>query len=100
MTNGLSFLSGLPGEELILKGIADLAEGHHNIGTCLVRIAANRLSRAGIPLPDGISPENAELDLYALLTPMGNSAHSAYNSLIRQLISFEQSLDHRLSRAA
>jgi hypothetical protein len=100
MTHDLSLLSGLPGEELILKGLADLAEGRHTIETCLVRIAVNRLSRLGISLPDGISTENAELELYALLAPMGNNAHSTYNSMIRQLISFEQSLDHRITRAA
>ncbi len=100
MADGLSLIKGLPGEEMILKGIADLAEGRHTTGTCLVGIAANRPSRAGIALPDGISPENAELDLHALVAPQGDGAHSSYNSMNRQLISFEQALDHRVTRAA
>lgn len=100
MTAHHPLLEDLPGEHLILKGLADLAEGCHTIETCLVRIAANRLLRAGIAFPHNTDPENAELDLYALLTPFGDDAHSKYNALIRELISFEQALDHRISRAA
>jgi hypothetical protein len=99
MTAPFPFLENLPGENLILKGLADLAEGRHTIETCLVRIASNRLARAGILFPGGLSAENAELDLYALLAPFGNDAHSKYNALIRELISFEQALDHRLTCA-
>lgn len=100
MTAKFPLLADLPGEHLLLKGLADLAEGRHTTETCLVRIASNRLSRAGILLPGGLSPENAELDLYGLLAPFGDDAHSKYNALIRELISFEQALDHRLTRAA
>jgi hypothetical protein len=100
MTPRYPLLAGLPGEDLILKGLADLTEGRKSIETCLVRIAANHLSRAGMLPPGGLSPENAELDLYAFLAPFGDNAHSKYNALIRQLISFEQALDHRLTRAA
>jgi hypothetical protein len=100
MTAPFPLLADLPGENLILKGLADLAEDRHTIETCLVRIAANRLSRAGILFLGGLSAENAELDLYALLAPFGDDAHSKYNALIRELISFEQALDHRISRAA
>lgn len=100
MTACHPLLESLPGESIILKGLADLAEGHHTIETCLVRIAATRLSRAGIETHGMVSPENAELDLYALLAPFGDAAHSKYNALIRELISFEQALDHRLTRVA
>ncbi len=100
MTAPFPLLADLPGENLILKGLADLAEDRHTIETCLVRIAANRLCSAGIPFPRNTDPENAELDLYALLASFGDDAHSKYNALIRELISFEQALDHRISRAA
>lgn len=96
----LTIIEGLPGEDLVLKGLTDLAENQHTIESCLVRIAANRLSRAGILDSSGISTENAELDLYQLFAPYGNDAHSKYNAMIRRIISFEQALDHRLSRAA
>lgn len=100
IANNLSLIQGLPGEELILKGLADLADNSHTIESCLVRIASNRLSQAGIltaPIP---SAENAELDLYRFYLPHGNDAHSKYNAMIRRLISFEQALDHRIFRAA
>lgn len=100
MTEKFPLLEDLPGEHLILKGMADLAEGLHTIETCLVRIASNRLSLAGILFPGELSAENAELDLYGLLASFGDDAHSKYNALIRNLISFEQALDHRLTRAA
>lgn len=100
MNSKFPLLESLPGEDLILKGLAELAEGRHTIETCLVRIAANRLSLAGIPIPSGISTENAELDLYSFFAPLGAAAHSKYNAAIRELISFEQALDHRLTRAA
>jgi hypothetical protein len=41
---------------------------------------------------------DAELDLYHLLSHEGDHAHSRYNSLVRQLISFEHALDHRLTK--
>lgn len=100
IARNLSFIQGLPGEELIVKGLADLADNSHTIESCLVRIASDRLSRAGILSITIPSAENAELDLYALLTPFGDDAHSKYNAMIRRLISFEQALDHRLTRAA
>jgi hypothetical protein len=87
-------------EDLVLKGLADLSENRHTIESCLVRIAANRLSRAGILDVGGISADNAELELYQFFAPFGNDAHSKYNAVIRRIISFEQALDHRLSRAA
>jgi hypothetical protein len=34
-----------------------------------------------------------------LETTHGNAAHSQYNALIRQLVSFEQALEQRVSRA-
>lgn len=100
MTPRHLILKDLPGEHLVLKGLADLTEGRHTIESCLVRIAAIRLSKADILCQHVDSPETAELDLYALLAPFGDDAHSKYNALIRELISFEQALDHRITRAA
>lgn len=97
MTTHHPLLVGLPGEDLILKGLSDLETKVHTIESCLVRIASNRLSQAGILTAPVPAAENSELDLYACLAPFGNDAHSKYNALMRQLISFEQALDHRLS---
>jgi hypothetical protein len=89
-------LVDLPGADRILQGLQDFQNGRHTIPACLVRIARPRLSRAGllpscVPLDDG-----AELDLYRQLAPESPGAHSRYNALIRELISFEHALDHRL----
>ena len=97
---GHALILGLPGEDLILKGIEDLRMSHCTEESCLVRIASNRLERAGLQISPTVSPKNAELDLYHLLSHHGNNAHSKYNALISRLISFEQALDHRLSRAS
>lgn len=100
MNSPIPLIQDLPGEALILKGLTDLAENRHTIESCLVRIAENRLARAGI-LPKGkLTSENAELELYAFFAPLGDSAHSKYNAMIRELISFEQALDHRLTCVA
>jgi len=90
-------LLGLPGAERILQGLHDYQEGRNTIPSCLVRIARPRLIRAGL-MPSGTKPDDsAELDLYQQLAPEGAAAHSRYNALIRELISFEHALDHRLS---
>lgn len=93
-TNDL--LSGLPGEKLVRKGLADLKSGRHTTAACLAAIARNRLITAGI-----IAEEEAptfpepELQLYQLLRREGGDAYSRYNSLVRELVSFEMALDRR-----
>lgn len=71
------------------RGVADLKAGHESTEALLVSIGAPRLRRAGIELPSPIrSPEHK---LYLLLArEKGNAAHSAYNALIRRLVSFER----------
>lgn len=68
--------------------------GTGTVGACLVSIAPARLRRAGL-LPLGLRdplPE-PERQLYHLLREEGGDAYSRYNSLPRELVSFEQSLD-------
>src|SRR5438046_1438966 len=89
-------LADLPGEELIRAGLADVAQGRLTIPACLVAIGLPRLRAAGLirgelPWPAA----DAELQLYRLLKQAGGDAYSAYNALIRRLISFEQALDRR-----
>jgi hypothetical protein len=82
-------LETLPGADLIERGAADLDAGRESIEALLVSIGAPRLRSVGIDLSMPIaSPEHK---LYALLArDKGNAAHSAYNSLIRRLVSFER----------
>lgn len=96
MINPPEFLVALPGADLVIEGLSDHHHGRLTIASCLVRIASPRLIRAG--LLDSIDPSlpDAEIELYQLLSLEGNNAHGRYNSLIRQLVSFEHALDHHL----
>jgi hypothetical protein len=82
-------MRALPGGDLIERGIEDLASGRETAEALLVSIGASRLRSTGIDLPSPIaSPEHK---LYLLLAKeKGNAAHSAYNALIRRLVSFER----------
>ena len=93
-------IEGLPGEQLVSQGLADFQSGLHTVHSCLVRIARPRLSRAGL-MPEGSPGELAEpeLELYGLLKQEGGDAYSRYNSLLRELISFENALDRRKGKS-
>jgi hypothetical protein len=91
----------LPGESLILAGLEDLAAGRETAESLMVLIGSLRMKRCGIELPDTDADIlNADYRLYAVMEAIhGNDAHSKYNALIRQLVSFERALEHRVSRA-
>ena len=85
-------MRGLPGEELVRAGLADLERNAATIEALLVSIGAPRLQALGFELAEPI--EDAELRLYELLAredPEG--AHSRYNALIRRLVSFERAAE-------
>ncbi len=93
-------LTHLPGGELIAKGLEDSAEGLITPAACLISIGWPRLERAGMNLQARkcnriITPES---ELYQLLGSESDDPHSRYNALIRQLISFEQSLESEKAR--
>lgn len=82
-----------PGEDLIEKGLKDLAEQQETIESLLVSIGAPRLRNAGVPVPPNTFtlPEHR---LYNLLYQAeGDGAHSKYNSFIRRLVSFERATE-------
>jgi hypothetical protein len=58
---------GLPGEELVKKGLADLSQERMTDCSLLVLIAAPRLRRLGIMIPDRPLPRPYEHELYARL---------------------------------
>ena len=86
-------LAGLPGNELIREGLADLSAGRTSTSSLLVLIGADRLRRVGLPIPH--EPiDDPEHRLYALLAVEdSDSAHARYNALIRQLVSFERAAE-------
>jgi len=79
----------LPGADLIRRVLADLTVDPVSIEALLVSVGAPRLRSLGIDLPATIpAPEHK---LYLLLTQeKGDGAHSAYNALVRRLVSFER----------
>jgi hypothetical protein len=85
----VSDLDVRPGADLVKQGTEDLASGRESAEALLVSVGAPRLRSVGIELSAPIaSPEHK---LYALLaSEKGDAAHSAYNALIRRLVSFER----------
>lgn len=87
-------LMSLPGHELVLKGLDDLARGVESHEALLVSIGAPRLRQAGVEVPEPLeSPEHRLYDKLAAEDP--DAAHSRYNALVRRLVSFERAADAR-----
>jgi hypothetical protein len=86
----------LPGEDLIEKGVEDLAAGVESVESLLVSIGAPRLRGLGVvvenPFP---TPEHRLYELLSAEEPA--SAHSRYNALIRRLVSYESAAESRRS---
>ena len=92
--------SSLPGEALVEQGLADLAQDRVTDCSLLLLIAAPRLRRLGILVPDRPSPQPREHELYARLNQrLGPAAHSYYNSLIRRVVSYARALERERGRA-
>ncbi len=88
----------LPGEELVQQGLADLSQDRLTDCSLLVLIAAPRLKRLGIHVPDRPCSRPREHELYSRLEArLGSGAHSYYNSLIRRIVSFEHALEREQS---
>lgn len=99
MSDVLDDLEDLPGAELVLPGLADLAAGRETVEALLVEIAAPRLRRLGLEVPFGGDLE-PELRLYLRLdAERPEGVHARYNALLRRLIAFSQALEGRISRA-
>ena len=93
--------TGLPGADRIERGLAELGAGIDGIDALLVAIGAPRLARAGVEVPARAREiVDAELRLYALLGEEGApDPYSRYNALLRELVSFERALEHRVRAA-
>jgi hypothetical protein len=93
-------LRALPGGVAVCQGLEDLRSGRSSSASCLVRIARPRLGRAGLLPASAHGDDGAEPELYQLVSAEGPGAHSRYNALIRQLVSFEHALDQLMSGRA
>ena len=92
-------LLALPGGDLVMQGLRDLAAGtSDSIEALLVQIARPRLQAAGISIP-GPARVDAELALYRRLSKDGaEDPYATYNSLLRRLVSCAAALEHDLHR--
>lgn len=94
-------LAALPGAELVLPGLADLAAVAAGTAAAytplalLVTVGAPRLRAAGLAVPSAPDwPSTPELALYQAIGQLHpDDAHSRYNSWIRRLTSFERALE-------
>jgi hypothetical protein len=88
----------LPGGEILQAGLRDLESGVRSVNSLLLLIARPRLTRHGIRLPEcAMTPGLPEHELYQLLTAMhGPEAYRHYRSLLRRLVSLENSLDSQM----
>lgn len=91
----------LPAASLIDAGLRSLHAGVRDDAALLVCIGSPELRRLGVFVPDFETPEpSAELCLYLSLGRQhGNDAHNQYNTLVQQLVSFEQALALERRRA-
>ena len=89
---------GLPGVELIRAGLYDLRQGVESEPSLLVEIGAPRLRACGLDVPASGAPGSLpEHRLYHRLIESGNAdPYSAYNALLRRLVSFERALEQAL----
>jgi hypothetical protein len=77
---------GLPGGDLIERGLRDAARGEESVEALLVAIGGPRLRRLGLSVGRVDMPEHRLYELLARTDP--DSAHSRYNALLRRLTSF------------
>ncbi len=90
---------GLPGQELVEQGIADLDQGRISDCSLLVLVAAPRLNRLGISIPGWQELCPYEHQLYDRLAQrLGDGAHSYYNSLLRRIVSYARALEREQSQ--
>ena len=91
-------LTGLPGWELVSRGLEDISKGKYDTTHALLLfMACQRLNDLGIEIqayPGIATNEAVHLKFYHSLQPKhGNDAHSQYNALQDRLFSFCTSLE-------
>ena len=87
-------LENLPGGDLVRAGLEDLRENRLSVDALLVLVGATRLRIAGLDVPRVELAGLPEHRLYAELVASGiPDPYSAYNALIRRLVSFETALE-------
>jgi hypothetical protein len=88
--------TGAPGAELVLVGLRDLWAHQESTESLLVSVGASRLRDLGFAVPP-VAPGAEHLLYEHLARREGTNAHSAYNALVRRLVSFERAMESRRS---
>jgi hypothetical protein len=87
----------LPGGEILSNGLRDLEQGLRTVNALLVLVAAPRLRRCGIRIPQ--TTPISELPEHALYRQLcvehGAEAYRLYRSLLRRLVSLENALESK-----
>ena len=94
-------LEALPGADLVLRGVEDLADGRATPEAALIEVARTRLRLLGMPVPEApIDPGDAELRLYARLGARhpDRDSYGLYCAWLDQLASFVSALTHLRER--
>jgi len=90
-------LDALPGADLVLRGLDDLAGRRATPEAALVEVARTRLRRLGLPVADAVEEGDAELRLYARLGARhpDRDPYVLYCGWLDQLDSFVWALTRR-----
>ena len=93
-------LKGLPAADRVERGVRDLNAGHATLEALWISAATRRLRDIGLPIREGARVhEEPELAFYQALGEKYEDAYSRYNSMRRELDSFMNAAEGRLSRA-
>lgn len=85
----------LPGIDLVKRGLEDLSAQHQSKYSMLLLSAKSRLNDLGISFDNFSSEKDPSGMLFSLLKQeQGDGAHSMYNALNRELLSFIKALEH------
>jgi hypothetical protein len=84
--------TGLPGADLVERGVNDLAAGRRSVEALLVSRATVRLRSCGLVAAEPL--RDADRELYKLLAEREGTGAHAYNALTRRLVSFMHAAEH------
>ncbi len=81
----------LPGGDLVDRGLDDLCADRETPESLLVSLAAPRLRREGVPLPQALQSDGDRRLYRALEAAHGDLAHARYLALLSRMTSFADS---------
>ena len=93
-------LDGLPGHELVLRGVADASNDRLTAAAALVFVASGRLRELGLPIRPPVTKTDWELVLYERLgelDPDGDT-YATYGAWLEELDAFLEALEGRTRR--